>query len=107
MKRGYTKAVAIQHVEKQNGCGKIHKTPQYEIDDYVLYTCPCKYADYGLINNLLNLAEAFNKGILPESGGYLDQNGKNLDAIFLVNSLLDNYKYEQELEQQKKLKHRK
>lgn len=73
-------------------CKKTHdfkvKIPSMNIS---FNSCPCNFKTPSF-STYLSLLDAEERGHLPESGGYLDQTSKTMDAINLVRSLRDKHR---------------
>ena len=57
--------------------------------------CPCNYI-HPNFNLFWELRESFNKGIMPDTGGYLDQSAYIINAIQLLNTLCDKLQRDRE-----------
>lgn len=89
----------VTKLEKaKRGCGTIKDTVKIEMDGIAYHSCLCHpNFQHPLFNTLLVLSEKYEKGILPYSGGVMDQPAQVIEMLSLISKL----KQELELEQQK------
>lgn len=101
----YEKAKEI--VQKQRHCdGSRSEHVLFRTDDFVFYTCPCQFYNND-IQILLQLVGQRKQGVLPFSGGYLEQPAILMDAIDYVERLLNNYQEKERKKEEQKQKRRK
>lgn len=96
--------IKMRRIEK--GCGVISDSVRAEVDGYNIYTCLCHTSlKHPQIGQLIGLEQMFRKGVLPFSGGMLEQPAQVMDLMNLMTRLRDEYDtriQEKQLEEQRK-----
>jgi len=74
------------------GCdgGKEHKILDYEIS-----LCPLKFLTWQ-VSSLLQAYDLYEGGLLPNSGGWLDQPAKYIEAMVLIKKILCQFRKEEQ-----------
>jgi hypothetical protein len=99
VKRGIPSTTAKANVKK--GCCEHKKHAENDMFEYWL--CPCHYKN-GLTPYLIRAAVSLKQGILPYSGGYLEQPAQLMEALEIVNSFLQEQEQKEMEAEQKKAK---
>lgn len=68
------------------GCDTVADTPRVVIDGIGFHSCLCKF-QHPLFHAYLDIGARLDKGLLPDSGPYLDQPAQLLDAVNLLSRL--------------------
>ena len=80
--------VVIKLRRKENGCGVMKDSPKIMLDEIGYHSCLCNQSYQNpLLHALIELSDDCENGILPESGGSLDQSAMTMELISLINSL--------------------
>ena len=95
--RGSTKRQEL--LFKQKGCKEVSTNPktQYKpthemtgASPILYYTCPANLRD-GSASSLISVYDNYDKGIMPFSGGLLEQPSKFVEVMDLVHNLTSEY----------------
>jgi len=79
-------------------CKAISDKPIYEVGPITFYKCPCQYT-HPLYNRIHDLAVLFDKGVLPHSGGYMEQEATTMALIETMNTAIQREKLNSEKKQ--------
>lgn len=72
----------------QKGCGVITDSPKVEIGRIGYHSCLChENFQHPLMGYLMNVQQNYEKGLLPFSGGTLDQPAQIMEMISLLSTL--------------------
>lgn len=89
----------IKTKKLEKGCEKIHDRVKVEIDGIGYRSCLCHESfQHPYFNMFLNLSDNYEKGVLPFSGGILEQPAQIVEILNFIAKL----KQEYEIELQKK-----
>jgi hypothetical protein len=70
----------IDQRKKHKGCGIVLKNIVDKIDNIEFYTCLCRFK-HPLIGTLFTLEKNYSNGILPFSGGLMDQPAQIIELL--------------------------
>jgi len=91
--------LAIKMRRIKHGCGILSSSVKVEVGYIGYHSCLCyKGYKHPLMSGILQLREAYEKGVLPFSGGILEQPAQVMEILSLINRLHSEY----ELAQSKK-----
>lgn len=90
--------LALKFVRTKKGCGTISKDVKIELDGFGYYSCLChQNFQHPIFNTLLTIHQQYENGILPFSGGLLDQPSQIIEMLNFISKL----KLDNEIEQRK------
>jgi len=78
---------ARRKVAQANGCFKISDKVTGETEDFEYYICPCRIAD-PIVIDFVRSARLLEKGVLPYSGGYMDQPALYMEMLELTSVII-------------------
>jgi hypothetical protein len=90
-------AKAKQKIQQERKCNIVQDKKIGENEDFEFYICPCSLINEKIFS-YIQMTQLFKKGVMPFSGGYLEQPAPIIELIEKVNILLD----EEEQRQMKK-----
>lgn len=82
-------------------CSSIHSEPQWQNKNFVSNACPCMNL-HPLAHTVIQAANALKVGVLPYSGGMLDQPAILMDMIQMAQIFLQEHEEKVMKESQKK-----
>ena len=85
--------IALRKLSK--GCGHVLKTLVDKIEDVEFYTCLCSLF-HPLMDTLINLHNILKQGVLPFSGGYLEQPSQVIELLNITNKAINSEEEEKE-----------
>lgn len=97
-----TLAAAKAFMQQRFGCSVLSQKRILTLDDFELYTCPCQFFSSSIID-FLEANRLLKKGVLPFSGGYLEQPYKFVE----INNIIEDFILKKQQEEEKKAKMKK
>lgn len=80
--------IVIKMRRIQQGCGVITDSPKVEVGKIGYHSCLCHESfQHPLMGYLLSMYQNYEKGILPFSGGLLDQPAQVMEILSLLSTL--------------------
>ena len=90
-----------EKTEVQHNCKFQHKRKVFELDEITWYSCLCRFL-HPNFHQLMVLSKQYEKGILPDDGGMLDQSNLVIEHLELLDHLKNLHKEEQHKEHERK-----
>ena len=95
--------IVIKMRRIQQGCGVMSDSPKVEIGRIAYHSCLCHEAfQHPLMGYLISLQQNYEKGLLPFSGGVMDQPAQIMEIINLLSSLRAEHEAEAQAKANKK-----
>ena len=96
LKRSTKKQASIVH-----NCDFTYPRKIFELDNIVWKSCLCRFA-HPNFNELMTINKLYEKGVLPEEGGFLSQNNAMVERLEILDHLKNLHKEQQHKDQEKK-----
>lgn len=91
--------------QTKRGCGKFLDRVKVEIDNMGYKSCLCHQSfKHPLFSVYLSLSDKFEKGVMPFSGGMLDQPAQIIEVLSFISKLKQELEQEQQKEASKQSK---
>lgn len=82
----------IRNFRKERGCFKMETEAVVEIENLRFYSCLCHpNFKHPIMNELLSVYTLYKKGIMPFSGGSLEQPAQIMEFMGLIDNLQNEY----------------
>ena len=85
----------------QHNCDFHYKRKIFELDDITWYSCLCRFI-HPSFHQLMVLSKQYEKGILPDEGGMLEQSNLLIEHLELLDYLKNLHKEQQHKENERK-----
>ena len=90
-----------EKTKAQHNCDFHYKRKIFELDDITWHSCLCRFL-HPNFNQLMVLSKQYEKGVLPDTGGMLDQPNLLIEQLELLDHLKNLHKEQQQKEQERK-----